>query len=80
MIIFDRFPSNKSAKLFAKDMQLIHGLRTVVCDSQAEADRYDYFPFLLVPPIVLIDRSNPDTERCIERDCVKMYHGQFAGT
>lgn len=81
MLIFDKFLSRDLAVKFAAFVSRKHGKRAIVCDSQAEADQYDLFPFVLQPPIVLVERDEigGPIESAIESKA-PYYGGSFAGT
>jgi hypothetical protein len=79
MIIFHRFPSPPDAFDFARTVKCIHGLKAKVCFDQAESDKIDPFPCRLRGPVVLVDRSDPETERKVER-LVLGFGGTYAGT
>ena len=72
MLIFDSFPSRSKADAFANAVDASR-----VCASQMESDSYDPFPFLLRPPIVLVERG--DNEEEVIRK-VEEFGGVFAGT
>lgn len=87
MLIYDSFADRKSAEEFAAAASTVFkGLRSYVFDTQHEADGYDFFPFLLTPPIVLITRpdyKNMELEIKVEEfigKLVKSFKGEFAGT
>ena len=73
MLIFDRFPSRTEAEAFAQATEL----KTCVFDTQTESNLVDPFPYLLEPPIVLVERGERDDE--IERLVIN-FGGEFAGT
>ena len=83
MLIFDTFPNHEQADAFAIHVRDTFGRATRVCASQEESDRHDPFPFLLQPPIVLVQRDEsergPQLESEIQRS-VTQFHGKFAGT
>ncbi len=81
MLIFDKFVTARRAKPFAADVAKQFQREAVVCDSQDESDKHDPFPFVLSPPIVLVQRDY-DTyanEPEIRRLAAK-HGGCFAGT
>ena len=87
MLIFDRFGTRQAAEDFAAAVALEHGLDGRVCDSQEESDTHDPFPFVLTPPIVLIDRPGDDpgadNDEAVEVEViavVAVFGGSFAGT
>lgn len=75
MLIFDRFPNQAKAQEFAKAI----GRKTWFCETQEEA--HDVKPlFKLIPPIVLVERSD---ELAAEVRLVRLaecFGGRFAGT
>ena len=75
MLIFDSFPSRDAAERFASAT----GLSATVHDSQEESNRIDLFPFVLHPPIVLVERAGDDEEHGLDL-LVEAYNGKFAGT
>jgi hypothetical protein len=94
MLIFDRFPSREVAEQFAQTVEKRSQRKTEIWESQeamqAECLRWlagdkstrmaDVFPWVLDPPIVLIER---DAEYSREREIevsVKPFGGTFAGT
>jgi hypothetical protein len=83
MLIFDGFPSRGEAEQFAGTLSGRFGLAAVVCDSQAESNAIDPFPFRLDPPIVLSRRPAGDVDPGCEPDLVALaesHGGKFAGT
>jgi hypothetical protein len=81
MLIFDRFNSIQDATAFAIHVRDNFARSTRVCASQKESNQYDPFPFVLYPPIVLVDRD--DSRGLIEDEIesiVDQFSGEFAGT
>jgi len=79
-MIFDGFPNRQAAEDFAEHIHTKYQRRTWICDSQADSDELDPFPFMLNPPIVLVDRLEDSSgESRIER-AVGKFGGRFAGT
>jgi hypothetical protein len=80
MLIYDSFPSRETAKEFQDDCVRLLGRKALVRMSQAASDKIDPFPFLLTPPIVLVERvdnlSGEDRVDCL----AKQHGGVFAGT
>jgi hypothetical protein len=83
MLIFHKFKSRRKAEAYADAVTAKYKRWTNVYDTQEESNEVDPFPFLLRPPIVLVDRLGVDddleTELEIEQ-FVKDYGGKFAGT
>ncbi len=84
MLIFDKFPSEKHADKFALFARDIFNRETRVFLNQDEADKYDPFPFELVPPIVIVERERDverrgKDEKLLEVLVVK-FNGVFEGT
>lgn len=81
MLIFDQFLTRDLAEKFAAFAGRKYGKRAIVCDSQGEADKHDLFPFVLQPPIVLVERDDigGSIETAIENKAA-YYGGRFAGT
>ena len=92
-LIFDSFKTRKDAEKFAATVMKKHGLRANVYDSQQESEPKDIteifgdpykngvkddFPYRLVPPIVLVERSE-STDDAVG-DLVEQYGGVFVGT
>jgi len=86
MLIFDKFPDKAQAEQFAAAIREEFYLRAWIYMSQDESDQVDPFPFVLDPPIVLVERPNGlSTARAIQRETkiekrVKTFGGDFAGT
>lgn len=79
MLIFDSFPTRERAEAFVAAVRS-QGRIANVYDSQDESNAADPFPFILRPPIVLVERlSGYVGEREIEA-MVRGYGGDFAGT
>jgi hypothetical protein len=82
MLIFDRLESREKAEKFAEYVraELCRGAR--VFDNQEDSDRLDPFPFVLTPPIVLVDRRPNDEVKDDDevKDTVKNFGGRYAGT
>lgn len=74
MLIFDSFPTRHAAEKFART----NG--GTVFASQSEPDKVAPFPFVLPPPIVLVERRDTDREERKVEKSVKTYGGQCAGT
>lgn len=79
MLIFDSFPSVLKAETFADHVRMKHGLSANVYDSQEQSDDVDPFPFELVAPIVLIERTEDKKEKEVAL-LVIAFDGKFAGT
>lgn len=81
MLIFDNFSSMENARAFAMYVRDEFNRGTRVCNSQEESNQYDPFPFLLHPPIVLVqrDHGSGSVEDKIET-MVNHFSGEFAGT
>lgn len=79
MLIFDSFPSVLKAETFADHVRMKHGLSANVYDSQEESNAVDPFPFELVAPIVLIERTEEKKEKEVVL-LVVAFDGKFAGT
>lgn len=79
MLIFDAFPDRSAATAFAKAVKEKMQLRANVYDSQEVSNRVDPFPFALVPPIVLVERTMGDRDEVVEEMVVE-FGGSFAGT
>ena len=83
MLIFDKFPDQKHADAFAVHVRDTFLRATRVCDSQEKSNQYDLFPFLLQPPIVLVERDSGKRGCLLEsqiEEAVKQFGGEFAGT
>lgn len=78
MLIFDYFPNRTAAENFAQEVTSRFGLWAAVFDSQDESNEVDLFPFVLSPPIVLVERDEAK-EEAVER-LVETFEGRFAGT
>lgn len=80
MLIFDSFPSVKQAERFAASIKHDWKRNATVFMSQEESNRVDPFPYVLDPPIVLVERLDDlSGENPIIRQ-VKLYDGIWAGT
>lgn len=79
MLIFDSFPERLAASAFAEAVQVRTGLAATVYDSQEQSNNVDPFLFKLVPPIVLVERSNSEQEQTVAR-VVAAFGGKLAGT
>lgn len=79
MLIFDRFASRNHANNFVDWVASNHGLRCTIHDSQQSSNAVDPFPFMLDPPIVLVQRASLETEEAVEAS-VTLFGGVFAGT
>lgn len=95
MLIFDSFPSEESANLFAHEITRDFGLdaglgrvegarifsKALSADPALECE-VDFFPFPLVPPVVVVERPEP-SDAAIESaiiDRVEKFGGEFSGT
>ena len=81
MLIFDTFKSEEQAKAFGLKVRENYPDRnTYLCQSQADSNKIDPFPFELIPPIVLVGRTRDyDKEKDII-ELVKQFDGVYAGT
>lgn len=79
MLIFDGFESRLQADTFATTVAAEFGLAATVYDTQDQSDAVDIFPFTLDPPIVLVQRADPELEARVEL-LVERFGGRFAGT
>ena len=79
MLIFDAFESNTQAKKFVADVKNKFKLDAHFCKNQEEVDTYDFFPFLLKPPMAVVERTSYEDEDVLIK-MVKKYAGEFAGT
>ncbi len=79
MLIFDGFPSSNDAEAFVKAVSERFKLEATVFDGQDESDEVDPFPFVLSPPIVLVERPWNETEDVLSV-FVRQFGGNFAGT
>ena len=86
MLIFDSFPSRTDAEKFANHVKATFDLETRVFDNQNDSDKVDPFPFILYPPIVLVERPperNGGIDDKAEENLQKLvtsFKGDFAGT
>jgi hypothetical protein len=79
MLIFDHFPTIANAQDFAHWVGR-KGLAASVHTSAADARQRDYFPFMLEPPIVLVERQKTyEEEEAIDK-AARTFGGRFAGT
>lgn len=78
MLIFDSFPDHTAADHFAQEVTARFGLWAAVFQSQDESNEVDPFPFVLLPPIVLVARDRAK-EEAVEQ-LVEKHEGRFAGT
>lgn len=80
MMIFDRFPDKLAAEAFAAHVRWRYQLPAFVIPTNGIAQGIDPFPYVLEPPIVLVERSDrPKLETKVERRVLR-YGGTFAGT
>lgn len=80
MLIFDRFPNRVKAEAFAAQISKMFGHDASVYDSQEESNAVDPFPFVLTPPIVLVERKHDNQNETEIVEMVKTFSGKFAGT
>jgi hypothetical protein len=79
-LIFSDFPGFEKAREFIAAVRDQYHLAGQVFDSEAAAQRHDPFPLRQgPPPIVHIDRSDPETEDGVI-DLVETFGGEFLGT
>lgn len=79
-MIFDRFPSEVAALAFAISATCdLYGVQWSIHSNPESANAVDPFPYVLTPPIVLVDRCEDEDERKIE-SLVKHFGGVLAGT
>lgn len=79
MMIFDGFPSMERALAFARIVPSHFGLTARVFEDQESSDASDPIPVTLNPPIVQVERSDPETEASVAALAVE-FDGVFAGT
>jgi hypothetical protein len=85
-LVFDCFPSMRDAEAFVAHVAARFGLGAQVYASQVESDRDDFFPSVLDPPIVLVDRLElDDVDAIVEAEervgaSVADFGGAWAGT
>lgn len=80
MLIFDRFRDLAHAESVAKRIREKLGLNVRVCASQEESDAIDPFPYVLTPPILLVERPVYEQRERAVIAFVKGQEGSFAGT
>ena len=81
-LIFDKFPDDDEASMFATAVREKFGLEWQIYSSVKDAMAHDPFPYELFPPVVHIDRPD-DEDAATEREVAKLvtaYGGRFAGT
>lgn len=79
MMIFDNFPSAEQAHEFAKTVVVKFGLDSTVYNSVEQAQEADPFPYVLIAPVVHVERSTEKVEQRVEA-LVGLFGGEYAGT
>ena len=85
-MFFDGFPSENQANGFAEAVQKVSGntkgfeRTATVCQNQSESDKIDLFPFVLYPPIVVVNRDVNDSGEEQIKQLASQFEGVFAGT
>jgi hypothetical protein len=95
-LIFDSFKNNANAEEFARDVKQkfqrradVHSTQIEMegegkpWEEQADGKLHDVFPWILTPPIVLVERLPGWTDASDEESVeafVQQYGGEFAGT
>lgn len=80
MLIFDHFPDRLQAVGFASHVRATTGRDARVYNSQDESNAVDPYPFVLVPPIVLVSRVGKWSDEEYIELAVTRFGGEFAGT
>jgi len=78
-LIFDRFSSLTNAASFAEKVKSL-GRNSVIYTDAEEAANADYYPFTLLAPVVLVERTEDDDGEEEVISLVKSFEGSFAGT
>jgi len=78
--IFDSFANTERAEGFVAAVKDKYDLEAEVFDTQQESDAVDPFPFVLTPPIVLVERLGGNKQEENLKRLVREYGGDFAGT
>ena len=78
-LIFDQFTSLANAAGFADKVKSL-GRNSVIYTDAEEAANADYFPFVLVAPVVLVERTEDDDGEGAVIALVESFQGKFAGT
>ena len=78
-MVFDEFASRKDAEDFARVVGKRFSLRATVYDDAIEACNAAVFPFEVLAPVVLVERTLGERERTIQAIAGE-FGGTFAGT
>ena len=78
MLVFDHFRLLEDAFEFATEVARL-GVNFIVMTDAVEAQKIAFFPQMLIPPVVLAERS-PETVELSIRRIVERYNGRFRGT
>ena len=79
-LIFHQFTSLANAASFAACAKETYGRNCVIYTDAEEAANADFYPFTLVAPVVLVERTEDDDDEGLLMNLVTNFQGSFAGT